>query len=117
MDDRTGPIDECALRERAREAIDRGALPRVKPNRTYGGPGSAKACAVCGVVVQRSEMEIELEFTRQEGAPSDCYHLHPRCFAAWDSVARVSACDPAAGPLRVPKSTRFAVGAPDSGTT
>ena len=76
--------DEPILREKAREAIRRGLTTR-KPDRTYGGPGSEVPCAVCGQVVKREEMELEIEFNRDSAeAGSNRYYFHPRCFAAWE---------------------------------
>lgn len=89
MDNRASRNDECALREKAREAIRRGRLPKGKPDRTYGGPGSGMACVVCGVVVTRDDVELEIEFGRHGAMPgSDCYHVHPRCFIAWEFEGR-----------------------------
>src|SRR5438093_783184 len=39
--------DECILRKKALEAIIGGKLPTRKPDRTLGGLGSGKTCAVC----------------------------------------------------------------------
>jgi hypothetical protein len=77
--------DEPRLPELAREAIERRALPTKKPDRTFGGPGSGSACAVCGATITRDQMAWEIEFDRQGMEPgSDRYYLHPRCFAAWE---------------------------------
>lgn len=77
--------DEIQLREKARAAIRSGTLPIAKPARTFGGPGSDVACAVCGEPVTHDQMELEIEFNRHGVAPGlDRYHLHVRCFAAWE---------------------------------
>ena len=41
-------------------------------------------CPVCGELVQRDRVETENQF-RCEGLAWDRYHLHPRCFADWES--------------------------------
>ncbi len=77
--------DECILREKAQEAIRSGKLPTGRPDRTFGGPGSGIACAVCGERVMREQVELEIEFNRHGTTPGlDTYHLHPLCFAAWE---------------------------------
>jgi hypothetical protein len=77
--------DECALRERAREAIQDGRLPAGKPSRTWGGPGSGTRCSVCGEPVMPDQMELEIEYGRNGEAPGLAnYRLHVRCFAAWE---------------------------------
>ena len=39
-------------------------------------------CVVCG---GKQEMEIQLEFARDGAIPDlDKFHLHPRCYAAWE---------------------------------
>ena len=77
--------DELVLREEAREAIRSGKLPTRAPNRTFGGIGTGKTCAVCGEVLTAQQMEFEIEFNRLgDGSGTDHYFLHPRCFAAWE---------------------------------
>jgi hypothetical protein len=77
--------DEPILREKAREAIQSGRLPIGKPDRTFGGQGSGVTCAVCGHQVKRDQVELEIEFNRPGIMPVlDRYHLHQRCFAAWE---------------------------------
>ena len=77
--------DEPRLREQARHAIQNGKLPRRAADRTWGGPGVGAACAVCERPMTKAEMEIEIE-VGHDGADSALakYHLHPRCFAAWE---------------------------------
>jgi hypothetical protein len=77
--------DECSLREKALEAIRGERLPTRKPDRTLGGLGTGRTCASCGELLTPTQMEIELEFKRQDSTPAfDTYHMHPRCFAAWE---------------------------------
>src|SRR5262245_29708215 len=73
------------LPEKVRDAIDSGKLPKQKPDRILGGLGTGKLCAVCGVLLRPTQMEMELEFHRHGTAPGpDKYWTHPRCFAAWE---------------------------------
>ena len=72
--------DELLLREKAREAIRNGNVPIAKPGRTWGGPGTGEACAVCGEPVRRSDLGFELEFQPETAK----YHFHIRCLAAWE---------------------------------
>lgn len=79
--------DERALRIRAREAMKAGSLPERPPERMWGGPGGGCLCAVCGRNIGKEEMEFELQFSStEEGFKS--YHVHVRCFAAWELERR-----------------------------
>jgi hypothetical protein len=78
-------MDDSALREKAREAIKNGKLPTRHPDRIMGGPGCDEACALCGGTLPRTQMELEAEFSQDGEIPElHKYHLHPRCFAAWE---------------------------------
>ena len=74
--------NEPILREKARAAIRSGKLPARRSDRMFGGPGSGQRCAVCGEPLPHEEVEIELEFNQRDGL--DQYHLHHRCYAAWE---------------------------------
>ena len=75
---------EPRLHEQAREAIRSGRLPACPPDRRLTQHGrSGAACPVCAELVEREQMEVELQFRRQD-LGWNCYHLHPRCFAAWE---------------------------------
>ena len=77
--------DEPLRREQARTALRTGKLPVRPPDRTWGGPGVGATCSVCGTPVSPEEMEFEIQFARNDGAPGlDKFHLHIRCFAAWE---------------------------------
>jgi hypothetical protein len=56
--------DEPSLREKAREAISNGGLPRQRPNRMFGGAGTGGPCALCGESIPQTGAEIEIEFNR-----------------------------------------------------
>jgi hypothetical protein len=76
--------DEARLREQARATIQHRKLPSRQPDATWGGPGVGAVCAVCERPVTKQEMEFEIEF-EHDGAPDlDKFHVHIRCFAAWE---------------------------------
>ena len=77
------PNYEATLRAQAREALRSGKVPRRKPDRVLGGPGTGKNCVVCGELITLTQMEIEFEFKRQSPALGlDTYRAHPRCLSA-----------------------------------
>src|SRR4029077_16206754 len=77
--------DDGVLHKKAREAIQSGRLPAMKPSRTWGGPGNGTPCSVCGEPVTRGQMELEIGYRRANGKPGlDSYFLHVKCFAAWE---------------------------------
>jgi hypothetical protein len=87
--------DDCTLRAKAREALQNGKLPTRKPDRTLGGLGRGGACALCGEALTPTGMEIEMEFGRKRTTRRlDIYHLHPRCFVAWELVRGTLEADP-----------------------
>lgn len=81
--------DETVLRTQAREAIRTGRLPSRRPDRTWGGPGVGMVCAVCGEAVTKAQMEMQVEFRHDGSNPGlDIFHIHVRCFAAWEFERR-----------------------------
>jgi hypothetical protein len=94
-------VDDSTLREKARESIENGKLPTQCPERIMGGPGCGEVCAICGETLGRNQMELEPEF-RHDGAIAELhkYHLHPRCFMAWE-FERTKDGDSAQGRLSI----------------
>jgi hypothetical protein len=81
--------DEKILREKARTSIRDGKLPSRAPDRSWGGPGVGAPCAVCGQPVTKDEKELEIQFARDGDNPGlDKFHVHIRCFAAWEFERR-----------------------------
>lgn len=77
--------DEAALREKARAIVQAGKLPSRGPDRVWGGPGVGAPCTVCELPVTRDEMEFEIQFEHDGASPGlDKFHVHRRCFAAWE---------------------------------
>jgi len=74
--------DESLLREQARAA----GMPLRYPDRVWGGPGAGEPCTVCKRPITKDELELEIQFARADGAMPrlDKFHLHVRCFAAWE---------------------------------
>jgi len=76
--------DETGLRAKAREAIRTGRLPSRRPDRTWGGPGVGVVCTVCGEAVTKDQLEMQVEFSNSPPPGLDIFHIHVRCFAAWE---------------------------------
>jgi hypothetical protein len=99
-------MDESTLRARARDVIRAQKLPSRRPDRTWGGPGVGAPCAVCGLPVGTHEMEFEIQFAR-DGAGLDPgldkFHVHLRCFAAWEFERSASQGGPPSGHLGAPR--------------
>jgi hypothetical protein len=81
--------DEAVRREKARNVIQGGKLPARTPTRTWEGPGVGAPCEICGAPVTRDEMEFEIQFVCDGDSPGlDKFHVHIRCFAAWEFERR-----------------------------
>jgi hypothetical protein len=78
--------DDSILREKAREVA--GNLPNRRPYRMWGGSGDGAQCTVCGAPVKHDEVQLELEFTGDDGAGASNYHCHIRCFSALELELR-----------------------------
>jgi hypothetical protein len=77
-------LRKSIFRRQANAAMLR--LPKRRPDRTWGGPGTGAPCAVCGHSVTRGELEYEIEFARDGDDPGlDKFHVHISCFRAWES--------------------------------
>lgn len=80
--------DESVLRARACQAMKTGNLPGHRPERLWGGQGSGAPCAVCGEIVEKEDVELELQFDSRQGTGATHYHVHAQCFAAWELERR-----------------------------
>jgi hypothetical protein len=76
--------DELIIREKAREAIHSRRMSTCLPDRTWGGPGIGESCSVCGERINRDQLELEIQFAHGANPGLDRYHVHVRCFPAWD---------------------------------
>ena len=83
------PMEEQEVRAKVREVLRTGKLPNRRPDRTWGGPGVGAPCAVCDLPVTSLQLEFEIQFARNGDNPGlDKYHVHVRCFAAWEFERR-----------------------------
>jgi hypothetical protein len=74
---------------RVREVLKAGKLPNRRPDSTWGGSGVGAPCAVCDLPITHDQLEFEIEFARNGDNPGlDKYHVHVRCFAAWEFERR-----------------------------
>ena len=75
-------MDVEQLRQRIRERLDRGELPRERQDRTWDGHGIGLPCDGCREAIDRDKLEIELQFLSETGFRSVSFHT--LCFALWD---------------------------------
>ena len=80
-------IDESALLKHVCEAIRTQRLPNRPPSRVWGGSGFWMQCVICGSLVTAEQVGYELQFAEGD-APATEYHVHVRCFTAWDQERR-----------------------------
>jgi hypothetical protein len=60
-------------------------MPRRDPDGTWGSKGADVPCTICGERIRPDHLEYELLFGPQGAkARADAFHLHLRCFAAWE---------------------------------
>ena len=71
--------EEDVLRNKARELIQIGVLPK-RPDRTWGGFGSGCVCLLCGATIRPDETEVEAEFNGVDGANAVTQRFHARCY-------------------------------------
>jgi len=83
--------DEDFLRAKARAVVQQGKLPARSPDRVWGGPGVGASCTICDRPVTKDEKEFEIQFEQDGGGGLDKFHVHIRCFAAWEFERRASA--------------------------
>ena len=80
-------IDEILLCQ-VREAIKTGKLPGRDPHsvtgRVLAGWGSDGDCSLCGKRLVALEVELELEFSPDNGCANSTIHrVHPQFYVAW----------------------------------
>jgi hypothetical protein len=85
-----GENNENGLREKVRQAILAGKLPKQEPAATFGGHGYGATCAICGEPVAPHQIEFEIEFApdAESDAGPGPYHLHAQCFTVWEAECR-----------------------------
>jgi hypothetical protein len=108
--------DESALRQKVRDAIQAGKLPRSQPERTWGGRGCGASCTICGEPVKREDIEFELEFASGDEDPEPRnHHVHLQCFTAWEFESGAFEPSRRASPATVEASCGLPSGS-DNGT-
>lgn len=66
----------------ARATVAASRLPGRNPDRIWGGPSSGGECARCDQAIGRGELELELEFDRNDGSSEpERYRVHVRCLS------------------------------------
>jgi hypothetical protein len=77
--------DDQFVREKARAAVRDGTIPSRRPDGSWARPGAAAICSVCELPITIVQMEFQLHFARdREKSGVDEFHIHIRCFAAWE---------------------------------
>ena len=71
-------IDDGALQEKIREAIQAGDLPNRLPDRVWGSRAATGLCAVCGEPTDGG-VELELVFNDNSRAVEKSCCVHDRC--------------------------------------
>jgi hypothetical protein len=89
--DRTGrakdPARDTPLSEKVWSALRAGKIPNRSPDRTSRGPGVGMRCPICVLPVTGDEL-VEISFAHDGDTSLDSYHLHFRCYAAWEFERR-----------------------------
>jgi hypothetical protein len=86
--------NEHRIRALARNIFQAGLMPRRDPDGTWGGKGVDVPCAICGERIGPDQLEYELQFGQEGATPDvDLFHLHLRCFAAWEMERTKAASD------------------------
>ncbi len=87
--------DEDELRTMARKALVGQRIPVRTGDRMWGGPGHGGPCSLCGVVLSREIIGLEVEFRADvPGSPPSTHQFHVLCFAAWEAERRASVDGP-----------------------
>jgi hypothetical protein len=68
---------EQELRIIARERIANGELPCTQVARMWGGFGNGRICSLCRELIQRDQMELEVE------TDGHCLRFHVVCQSVW----------------------------------
>ena len=88
--------DESVLRDRVRQLLHTNRLPPRQYDRAWGGSGAGLTCTVCEQPITRTDCEIAIQFSYDGADPHlDKFHLHVRCFAAWELERTKTAPPPA----------------------
>jgi hypothetical protein len=83
---------ETDLKDLAREALEAGRVPQVRPERLWGSSGDGSECPICCEAIASEDVGFELDFPRSSSLepPRPSCLVHARCFKAWDVVRQES---------------------------
>ena len=74
---------ERFLRDKARELIRAGRVPKILPDRVWGGAAFGGCCCMlCSTPVAPNEIALEVEFSSGAGSEGARGHFHSSCFLA-----------------------------------
>ena len=79
-------MDDVERSLAARQKLERGELPRLNPDRIWIHTGTWERCALCGLAIDETETEYELQFEMRYGlARSELvsFWFHAACYATW----------------------------------
>ena len=87
--------NEQPIRPLARKVLHERLMPPHDPEYTWAGAGAGLPCTICGDPITRDQVEYELHFRRHAAAIPRLtgFHLHLRCFAAWEMERTKAASD------------------------
>lgn len=92
--------ERLGLRQRARERIRSGRLPKHNPSSTWGGPSNGARCPVCDSDLRRGEWELAFDVEPPGGTDGKTYQMHVSCYIAWESeVLEGSASEECSEPI------------------
>jgi hypothetical protein len=83
---------DAHLKNLAREAIESGRVPDVRPDRLWGSSGDGSECPICFECIASQDVGFELDFPlpASDEPPRASRLVHARCFKAWDIVRQES---------------------------
>ena len=81
-------MEDQAVRAKVREVLQAGKLPNRRPDRSWGGSGDGPLRGMRPTITY-DQLEFKIQFAH-DGANLgiDKYHVHVRCFAAWEFERR-----------------------------
>ena len=83
------PLSAHAMRERIRELLTAGVLPKQPPAKLFAGPSPGdRVCIVCGTGIAKGEVEFE------SSVPTELIlFFHRRCADLWMQEAEDGSAD------------------------
>jgi hypothetical protein len=75
------------LSEKVWSALQAGKIPNRTPDRTSRGPAVGAKCPICDLPFTVEDL-VEVQFAHEGDTGMESYHLHLRCYAAWEFERR-----------------------------